>query len=106
MSNGTSKLKNLLLTRCPTVTVRNCHRFVIYFQVPAAALILAPVADATAGRVVTAATRGTVLIRIADNAHDIELRTAAIVPSFSFVAIVLRITPAKGSRAGWLAGPV
>ena len=57
-------------------------------------------ADATAGRVVTAATRGTVPIRIADNAHDIELRTAAIVPSFSFVAIGLRMTPAKGSRAG------
>jgi hypothetical protein len=36
----------------------------------------------------------------------IALRTAAIVPSFSFVAIVLRITPAKGSRAGWLAGLV
>ena len=71
-----------------------------------AALILAPVADATAGRVVTAAVCGTVPIRIADNAHDIELRTAAIVPSFSFVAIGLSISPALCSRAGWLTGLV
>jgi hypothetical protein len=71
---------------------------------PAAALTLAPVADAAAGRVVTAATRGIVLISIADNAPDIESRTAAIVPSFSFVAIGLRMTPALCIPAGWLAG--
>ena len=71
---------------------------------PAAALTLALVADAAAGRVVTAATRGIVLILIADNAPDIESRTAAIVPSFSFLAFSLSITPALGSRAGWLAG--
>ena len=65
---------------------------------------MALVVDVPRGRVVTAATRGTVPIRIADNAPDIELRTAAIVPSFSFVAIVLRMTPAKGSLAGWLVG--
>jgi hypothetical protein len=43
-------------------------------------------------------------IPIADNAPNIESRTAAIVPSFSFVAIGLMMTPALCSRAGWLAG--
>ena len=70
--------------------------------VPAVGLTLAPVADATAVRVATAATRGIVLIPIAGNAHDIELRTAAIVPSFSFLAIDLRITACSG-QPGWMA---
>ena len=65
---------------------------------------MAPVADAIPGRVVTAATRGIVPIPIADNAHNIESRTAAIVPSFSFLAFSLSITPALCIPAGWLAG--
>ena len=43
-------------------------------------------------------------IPIADNAPNIESRAAAIVPSFSFVAIGLMMTPALCSPAGWLAG--
>lgn len=52
----------------------------------AVALTLDPVADATLGRVATAATLGTAPIPIADNAQDIVSRTAAIVPLFSFLA--------------------
>jgi hypothetical protein len=43
-------------------------------------------------------------IPIADNAPNIEARTAAIVPSFLFVAIGLRMTPTPCIPAGWLAG--
>ena len=73
---------------------------VVFPVVQAVGFRMAPVVDVPRGRVATAATRGTVLIPIADNAHDIELRTAAIVPSFSFVAIGLMMTPALCSRAG------
>ena len=75
--------------------------------VPVVVLTLAPVGLATlvpVGLLMLVRVGAVHAIPIADNAPNIESRTAAIVPSFSFVAIVLRITPAKGSRAGWLAG--